>query len=1340
MGNASAGDCYGSLVVDDVVVDGILTPPLLVAGQNPVGADSEADHLFGSQDPRADNAVRSPPGNGPGEHGAPLPRGSGGMFGDGDASQPVNGAEGEGTPPHGDYEGAQQAREILQARLSIPGAASSGSDFANMWDSARWAMPGIAFAPEPIPLGEAHSILGETQRLQEQVKALHASWSPAMVKLGAGALHCYKKRLTDMSERDQVHLLWVMCGGDLLRAHGGIMYVYDPVYGFWGMFEGIVPQHVLEHVRRTGLTLEGMFRSLKGRVQRDDASVLQAFGVLAAGQTFEDFGERCRMASVWNQGEKESAGGCQEANAAADNPPPMPVEQVQPAEQGGAQVTIGAPWQIWVARAVGRVTSQLVRSLEQGKLITKFAEWCGQPMARSRGAAYKDCVLVYDEGEATVSFKPQRAPHLNIYVRIPHNLLSAVDPALEAALERLQQAYQETFWANSNAFRFGQACLALATRGYNINQITVYWGPGGVGMSSYTSHLTALYGDQNHAMFDPNVFYDDSELRKTIEQLMGRFIYTGQERPVGNRHGVRQDLVKKFATGEGISGRMPYGVVTKLFKVIGWKRIELNTLINFDGVEEASFESVLRRFAITKMKVRLVEPGTLKDIPFDTHAAGVFERDPDLEAFYVSGPAVAAGLKLQHAFERTHNLDACRKEIIRYTRLGGDDGVGLAYMREACGLKPLEELKDAPSSALGPLGLLLEAPMQDKAQLERVREASLSISRVLLSKGWDFLTHGRFIPMIHVHAAAGMTREVLWRRLKATTYWHDAGKRRKSLENLLPRIHFDRPIGALYCRPEDFGKTPDDLARFVERDLTAPPLLLPEIYDLSRLQSYLDDNPARLANFEILIEALGGQLRSKTRTWGGRGAEPQQLVDLRKRMNSLQAMGRLALRLREMGEDLLHGVGNDTRDSRHKRARLELLQVSPSLIRQQVPYPLKGAFRSRRYVDASVAAQSMDQRMQHVLLDDTVDFDIVNCVFVLLAQVIERLQLADKETWQDEIELLQQVALDRKGFCEEKLKMSVAEGKEVLRSMLHGGSPPAALSTNSAATRLVALARFLRWLACSAVPDLYSNLRSEEEGEARRWPEASTLAFFWQGVEDFILEAMVQYARMHPAQHISLHFDGIRIDRARVRLESTDGGNGVVEMCARLQEHVKLRTGYVVDIVAKEHLTFSDSLEALQESVRLPHVPQHMLRPGNAIALGIGSLLEDHAVWARFEPATAEPGSQREQRARAYRDVAAETGVHLVPSLHHGDLRPGLWLLHAENGGNPTCFGVHVQNVNQCMLHWQGKRATLPLWRLRALLSSAIDKKTFVIFEVTRDGGTAVAPEAYLAPLLDLLA
>ena len=546
---------------------------------------------------------------------------------------------------------------------------------------------------EPIPLGAAHSVLSESARTVDQVKAKHPSWVPPMVKLGAAALHCYKKRLTDMSERDHVHLLWVLCGGDFVRAHDGVLYVYDPVYGAWAMYEGIVPQHVLEQVKQTGLALEGLFRSLKGRVPREDDGLLDALGRLVAGRTFERFAEDCRMASVWNVGERRAgavAGDGDMGPGGADDGAELHPDEGRAEDMNAGDNAPKVPWQIGVARAVGRVVSQLVRNLEQGKLLTKFTEWCGEPMARSRGVAYRDCVVLYDKDGAPVTFAPERKADLNVYVKVSHDLLQAVDPSLQSALERLERAYQETFWANANAFRFGQACLAMASRGYNINQITVYWGPGGVGMSSYTAHLVALYGERNHAMFDPNVFYDDSELRKQIERLMGRFIYTGQERPVGCRHGLRQDIVKKFATGEGIAGRMPYGVVTKLLRVIGWKRIELNSMISFDGVQESSFESILRRFAIVRLKVRLVEPGTLRDAPFDTRAAGVFERDPDLEAFYASGPAVAAGLKLQHAFEQTHDLGACRAEIIKYTRQGGDDGVGMAYIREACGLKPLD--------------------------------------------------------------------------------------------------------------------------------------------------------------------------------------------------------------------------------------------------------------------------------------------------------------------------------------------------------------------------------------------------------------------------------------------------------------------------------------------------------------------------------------------------------------------------------------------------------------------------------------------------------------------------
>jgi len=170
--------------------------------------------------------------------------------------------------------------------------------------------------------------------------------------------------------------------------------------------------------------------------------------------------------------------------------------------------------------------------------------------------------------------------------------------------------------------------------------------------------------------------------------LTGRFIYTEQERPTNTRQRVPQDLLQKFATGEGIAGRLPYGVATHLLRVWGWKRLEMNSLLAFDDITEASLESIRRRFAVVKIRSLFYEQGTLDKQGADYAAHGMFERDPDLEDFLVSGPAAAAGLRIQHAYESTHSFEECRRYITWYARRGGDRGVGEEYIREACGLPP----------------------------------------------------------------------------------------------------------------------------------------------------------------------------------------------------------------------------------------------------------------------------------------------------------------------------------------------------------------------------------------------------------------------------------------------------------------------------------------------------------------------------------------------------------------------------------------------------------------------------------------------------------------------------
>ena len=59
--------------------------------------------------------------------------------------------------------------------------------------------------------------------------------------------------------------------------------------------------------------------------------------------------------------------------------------------------------------------------------------------------------------------------------------------------------------------------------------------------------------------------------RAQVEQLHGRCVLTGQEAPECNRK-FREDLFKKFCSGDAISGRKPYGMRTRMIHVIGFKR------------------------------------------------------------------------------------------------------------------------------------------------------------------------------------------------------------------------------------------------------------------------------------------------------------------------------------------------------------------------------------------------------------------------------------------------------------------------------------------------------------------------------------------------------------------------------------------------------------------------------------------------------------------------------------------------------------------------------------------------------------------------------------------------
>ena len=87
-------------------------------------------------------------------------------------------------------------------------------------------------------------------------------------------------------------------------------------------------------------------------------------------------------------------------------------------------------------------------------------------------------------------------------------------------------------------------------------------------------------------------------------------------------------------SGDGIFGRLPYHILTKVIHLVGWKRMELNRRVRFTGVTDRIFHSNFRRCLIIRMQGRFVDPAYYSKHMLGSAKYGVFPRQPDLKAFF----------------------------------------------------------------------------------------------------------------------------------------------------------------------------------------------------------------------------------------------------------------------------------------------------------------------------------------------------------------------------------------------------------------------------------------------------------------------------------------------------------------------------------------------------------------------------------------------------------------------------------------------------------------------------------------------------------------------------------
>ena len=379
-----------------------------------------------------------------------------------------------------------------------------------------------------------------------------------------------------------------------------------------------------------------------------------------------------------------------------------------------------------------------------------------------------------------------------------------------------------------------------------------------------------------------------------------------------------------------------------------------------------------------------------------------------------------------------------------------------------------------------------------------------------------------------------------------------------------------------------------------------------------------------------------------------------------------------------------------------------------------------------RLVSDGPSAQSCPRRILKHLLGHTVDLDIENCCFVILHQLVQKMNTDIPE---ESLQLLALLATERGQFCRDQLHTDVATGKHLLNCLINGGGVPAQWEGNPSIAAVQRLAFYLRWLACTELPEVYA--KCCEDG--RRHPEVSTLFFMWSMVEDYILQKWLEFVLRYQASHVSLHFDGIRVNTPLPY--DTD------EYCKKCADHIAQSTEFAVTIRPKEHRYFLELFVKNCTTTAKATVEHEFLElPGNCIPLALHQLLHnDRGALAKL----GQPVVALANRSRTYRSVASLWNVKLVPRTGMQIKGSGRFLVHSEADGNPHFTAVSVANGVAFVYHEHQRFETTP-GKLEEWVHEALDQSSIVTFQVFTSAEHPVCPvdidQTNLDALLDLQA
>lgn len=382
--------------------------------------------------------------------------------------------------------------------------------------------------------------------------------------------------------------------------------------------------------------------------------------------------------------------------------------------------------------------------------------------------------------------------------------------------------------------------------------------------------------------------------------------------------------------------------------------------------------------ALIKIQARFLDEKVFNDIKEDCHKYGVFKREPDLGRFLVSEVGQAAGHKIQYAFEKDHDEQKCRDLITEYTQCGGDNGLTLRHMRQACGLRRISGDKaETPALAtIVPSQEQDDAPHRDDVDCEAAAKYFIGVAA---ERCFASMTYTYYMQIPWPSALKlDISRAALWESFKESKRWMILGAKGRAKEAMVPRILTQRGY------PDLFNSNKDGAADVVMSEETRGSTECQEEIVLSPTAVARMTDIVRNENLDVLIEAL--KMIPKKR-----GPRSQSVIaGVDDKVTSLQSVATLIADVRcECGlaappvsqTDSVAGV---ERKKRRIKRKMSVTDTWSHL----VTYRWRHDWRGRRYAQGVTAAQHMDQRVQTVLLGQTVELAIDNCTLVLLSQMV----------------------------------------------------------------------------------------------------------------------------------------------------------------------------------------------------------------------------------------------------------------------------------------------------------------------------------------------------------------